>query len=106
MRRSPGSRGLLVARHALRITDERAAILDRRRERRHERKCQRCYQHRGERSHVSHVSTRHLPDPEGELWDRFGVRQQHTYVFIDDDGTTRTTGYGRLAAEVEELIAR
>ena len=47
----------------------------------------------------------HIPDPERVLWDRFGVRRQRTYVFIDDDGSVRTAGYGRLAADVEALIA-
>ncbi len=47
----------------------------------------------------------HIPDDEGVLWDRFGVREQRTYVFIDDDGTARTGGYGRLSEDVEELIA-
>ncbi len=46
----------------------------------------------------------HLPDDAGVLWDRFGVREQRTYVFINDDGTTRTGGYGNLAADVQELI--
>lgn len=47
----------------------------------------------------------HLPDADGVLWERFGVTEQRTYVFIDDDGTSRAGGYGRLAADVEELIA-
>ncbi|MEM7326879.1 MAG: hypothetical protein AAF531_27595 [Actinomycetota bacterium] len=47
----------------------------------------------------------HLID-DGELWDRFGVTEQRTYVFINDNGDTRTTGYGSLASDVEDLIAR
>ena len=47
----------------------------------------------------------HVPDPDGTLWERFGVRHQRTYVFVNDDGTVRTGGYGRLVADVEELIA-
>ena len=47
----------------------------------------------------------HLPDASGSLWERFDVREHRTYVFIDDDGSMRTSGYGRLGADVEELIA-
>ena len=48
----------------------------------------------------------HIPD-DGELWDRFGVIEQRTYVFIDGDGDgqTWTTGYGNLAEQVERLQA-
>ena len=42
----------------------------------------------------------------GELWERFGVLEQRTYVFVNDDGSTEITGYGSLAADVEDLIAR
>ncbi|MEM7092406.1 MAG: hypothetical protein AAF567_05355 [Actinomycetota bacterium] len=48
----------------------------------------------------------HIPDPEGVLWDRFGVTRQRTYVFVNDDGTTETLGYGSLQADVEDLLAR
>ena len=47
----------------------------------------------------------HIPDADGSLWQQFGVRQQHTYVFINDDGTARISGYGNLQADVEGLIA-
>ena len=47
----------------------------------------------------------HLVDVDGELWDRFGVRSQRTYVFVDDDGTQRRAGYGNLPADVEDLLA-
>ncbi|MEM7339886.1 MAG: hypothetical protein AAF467_14625 [Actinomycetota bacterium] len=47
----------------------------------------------------------HLDDGSGEVWDRFGVTEQRTYVFVNDDGTLRITGYGALEAEVERLIA-
>ncbi len=50
-------------------------------------------------------SVPHIPDLEGVLWDRFGVTEHRTYVLINDDGTRRTTGYGSLAAHVEDLIA-
>lgn len=46
----------------------------------------------------------HIPDPNGEIWRRFGVVQQRTYVLINDDGTWRRTGYGNLAADVQGLI--
>ncbi len=48
----------------------------------------------------------HLPDIEGRVWDQFGVSQQRTYVFIDDDGTWRRSGYGSLQSDVEGLIAQ
>ncbi len=40
-----------------------------------------------------------------ELWDRFGVDEQRTYVYLNDDGTWQTTGYGSLRSDVEALIA-
>ena len=49
---------------------------------------------------------RHIPDVDGVIWERFGVSQQRTYVFIDDDGSWRTAGYGSLADDVRELIER
>jgi hypothetical protein len=40
-----------------------------------------------------------------DIWRRFGVTQQRTYVFIDGEtGTWRRTGYGNLAGEVQTLI--
>ena len=48
----------------------------------------------------------HIPDPEGEIWRRFGVFRQRTYVLINDDGTKRTTGYGSLEEDVLDLISR
>ena len=47
----------------------------------------------------------HVDDQSAELWTRFGVTQQRTYVFIDDDGSFRLSGYGNLPGDVEELIA-
>ena len=47
----------------------------------------------------------HLPDTDGDLWDRFGVLEHRTYVYIDDDGSVRTGSYGDLADGVERLIA-
>ena len=46
----------------------------------------------------------HVDDQSQELWDRFGVTQQRTYVLIDDDGSFRLTGYGNLPSDVEDLI--
>lgn len=48
----------------------------------------------------------HIPDVDGVIWERFGVSQQRTYVFIDDDGSWRTAGYGSLADDVQALIAQ
>ncbi len=47
----------------------------------------------------------HIPDESGDLWRRFGVIEQRTYVLVNDDGTTRTTGYGSLEQDVQALIA-
>ena len=30
------------------------------------------------------------------LWDRFGVGEQRTYVYLNNDGTWETSGYGSL----------
>ena len=46
----------------------------------------------------------HIPDESGDLWRRFGVIEQRTYVLVNDDGTTRTTGYGSLERDVLALI--
>lgn len=40
------------------------------------------------------------------VWNAFGVTQQRTYVYINDDGTWRTSGYGSLQEDVEGLIAQ
>lgn len=48
----------------------------------------------------------HIPDVDGELWIRFGVSQQRTYIYIDDDGSWRTAGYGSLEQDVQDLIAQ
>ena len=47
----------------------------------------------------------HIPDVDGVIWERFSVTEQRTYVYIDDDGSWRTAGYGSLAEDVEALIA-
>jgi len=41
---------------------------------------------------------------QGEIWRRFGVTSQRTYVVIDDDGTWFRTGYGSLESQVQMLI--
>ncbi len=46
-----------------------------------------------------------LPDLDGTIWRQFGVLEQRTYVYINDDGTWRRSGYGSLQADVEDLIA-
>jgi len=46
----------------------------------------------------------HIVDLDGTLWERFGVGQQRTYVFLDDDGSSRVGGYGNLSGDVEDLI--
>lgn len=48
----------------------------------------------------------HILDNGGEIWARFGVTQQRTYVYINDGGEARATGYGSLQADVEDLISR
>jgi hypothetical protein len=60
------------------------------------------------RSFVADTATdglTHVPDEDGEIWTRFGVTAQRTYVYINDDGTWRTSGYGSLQSDVEALIA-
>ncbi len=47
----------------------------------------------------------HIPDPDSNIWVRFGVTQQRTYVYINDDGSWRTSGYGSLEDDVRDLIA-
>ena len=47
----------------------------------------------------------HVDDPSAELWTRFGVTRQRTYVYINDDGTFEQSGYGSLLEDVEDLIS-
>ena len=61
------------------------------------------------RAFVNETSTggfQHVDDQTQELWDRFGVTQQRTYVYIDDDGSFELTGYGSLIEDVQTLIAK
>ena len=46
----------------------------------------------------------HIID-DGAVWERFGVTGQRTYVFLNDDGEFRVSGYGSLREDVEGLIA-
>lgn len=50
----------------------------------------------------------HLEDVEGELWKRFEVTEQSSFVVLDADGSVRfEAGYGgsdALEAEVESLL--
>lgn len=39
-----------------------------------------------------------IADPDGEVWERFGVFGQPTWVFVDADGAT-TTRFGALGVE-------
>ena len=48
----------------------------------------------------------HVDDTATTLWSRFGVTNQSTYVYINDDGTWERTGYGSLISDVEELLSQ
>ena len=52
------------------------------------------------------ASLTHIPDEQLQIWGRFGVTQQRTYVYINDDGTFERAGYGNLAGDVAAPIAR
>lgn len=39
-----------------------------------------------------------------DIWARFGVTEQNTYVYINNDGTWSTARYGSLREDVEALI--
>ena len=47
-----------------------------------------------------------VPDIDGVIWRQFGVTQQRTYVYINDDGTWDLSAYGSLRDDVVDLIAR
>ena len=47
----------------------------------------------------------HVDDQTAELWTRFGVTQQRTYVYINDDGTFEQANYGSHIEDVQALIA-
>lgn len=47
-----------------------------------------------------------VPDVDGVIWNQFGVSEQRTYVYINDDGTWETSGYGSLRDDVIDLIDR
>lgn len=55
----------------------------------------------------------HVVDPEGapdSIWERFGIVTQPAWVFVNDDGSTKTLvgplGESGLNAEIDELISR
>ncbi len=48
----------------------------------------------------------HVDDQTAELWTRFGVTRQRTYVYINDDGSFEQAGYGSLFEDIEELLAK
>lgn len=47
-----------------------------------------------------------VPDVEGVIWNQFGITAQRTYVYINNDGTWRSSGYGSLREDVQNLIAQ
>lgn len=52
----------------------------------------------------------HLVDDDGSLWERFGIVTQPAWIFVNDDGTTKTLvgilGEDGLRAEIDELVSR
>ena len=55
----------------------------------------------------------HVVDPEGasdSIWERFGIVTQPAWVFVDDDGSTKTLvgllGEDGLNAEIDALLSR
>lgn len=50
----------------------------------------------------------HLEDVDGELWKRFGVTEQSSFVLLDADGTVVfEAGYGGtddLGAQVDDVL--
>ncbi len=47
----------------------------------------------------------HVPDYDRSIWDQFGGMHR-SYLYIDDDGSTRVGAYGNLQQGVEELVAQ
>lgn len=50
----------------------------------------------------------HLDDQAGQVWKRFGITEQSTYVLVDRSGTIVETGYLdslQLTTEVKTLVA-
>ncbi len=60
------------------------------------------------RSFIADTGTDEFPHilDGGEIWQQFGVSEQRTYVYVNDDGEWRTSGYGSLASDVEGLISQ
>lgn len=44
-------------------------------------------------------SIEHLADPDGEIWARFGVRGQPTWIFVDGETGNGEIVFGALGAE-------
>lgn len=42
---------------------------------------------------------RHIADPSGDVWSRFGVRGQPTWLFVDGETGTSELVFGELGAE-------
>jgi hypothetical protein len=38
----------------------------------------------------------HLVDDDGSLWLRFGAEIRSSFLFVDDGGAVRRTGYGEM----------
>lgn len=53
----------------------------------------------------------HAYDEDGSIWARFGTIGRSVFVFVDDDGTIESTGYGeygdadKLDAKITELLS-
>lgn len=50
-----------------------------------------------DRHDLSHV--RHIADPSGDVWSRFGVRGQPTWLFVDGETGRGELVFGALGAE-------
>ena len=61
--------------------------------------------HRGFIDTHSAGAFQHVDDDTQQLWTRFGVTNQSSYVFINDDGEFRVSGYGNLEGDIEGLLA-
>ncbi len=47
----------------------------------------------------------HVYDDDGSIWQRFGTITRSAFVFVDDDGSIETTGYGVYGVdEINERI--
>lgn len=55
----------------------------------------------------------HVVDPQGadaSIWERFGIVTQPAWIFVNDDGSSKTLvgllGEDGLNAEIDELLSR